>query len=111
MFITVLLPDRKLRAWGEHDFTKLPAGKAGQRQALFWMFEDQLKARCVHSSCPSAVGPDSSSGCVCRDPERPNGPNVMHVLRNSSRIVVSSTRQPRKACVPAEGASVFCSSA
>ena len=41
----MLLPDRKLRAWAEHDFTQLPPGKAGQRQALFWMYEDQLKAR------------------------------------------------------------------
>ena len=45
VFTTVLLPDRKLCAWGERDFRQLPGGKAGQRQALFWLWEDLLKAR------------------------------------------------------------------
>ena len=45
VFSTVLLPDRKLRAWGERDLSQLSAGRPGQRSALFWAYEDALKDR------------------------------------------------------------------
>ena len=47
VFASVLLPDRKLRTWGERDASQLPAGRTGQRTALFWAFEDALKDRCA----------------------------------------------------------------
>ncbi|KAL4421400.1 hypothetical protein ABPG75_010691 [Micractinium tetrahymenae] len=45
LFISVLLPDRKLRFFEQQPLDKLEAGRDGERRLLYWLLEDGLKKR------------------------------------------------------------------
>ncbi len=69
IFLTALLPDRKLVALAAQPLAALPAGRAGDRRLLLWTLEDALKqrcGRCAHAPC--AVLSQS------RGPSRPAAP-------------------------------------
>mmetsp|Transcript_8714 Transcript_8714/g.18540 ORF Transcript_8714/g.18540 Transcript_8714/m.18540 type:complete len:1163 (-) Transcript_8714:938-4426(-) len=45
LFLTVLLPDRRLRTLEQQPIKSLPAGKAGHKHLLLWCVEDAIKRR------------------------------------------------------------------
>lgn len=45
IFLTALLPDRKLRWLAQQPLAVLPAGRDGERCLMLWTFEDGLKQR------------------------------------------------------------------
>lgn len=46
-FVTVLLPDRKLKWLGQQPLAALEQNKAGEKRLLLWTLEDALKQRCA----------------------------------------------------------------
>ncbi len=45
LFMSVLLPDRKLRYFEQQPLGKAEAGKEGERRLLYWLVEDGIKKR------------------------------------------------------------------
>lgn len=45
IFLTALLPDRKLRWLGQQPLAALPTGRDGERRLLLWTLEDAIKQR------------------------------------------------------------------
>ncbi|KAI3423892.1 hypothetical protein D9Q98_009726 [Chlorella vulgaris] len=45
LFMSVLLPDRKLRYFEQQPLDKAEAGKEGERRLLYWLVEDGIKKR------------------------------------------------------------------
>lgn len=47
VFLTALLPDRKLRFLSQQPLRALAAGREGERRLLYWHLEDCIKKRCA----------------------------------------------------------------
>ena len=59
VFLTALLPDRKLRFLSQQPLRALAAGREGDRRLLYWHLEDCIKKRCARRRT-AAVGAGSN---------------------------------------------------
>jgi hypothetical protein len=76
LFLSSLLPDRKLRVLEQQPLQELPPGKEGERCLLLWGVEDAVKRRyqqyvqllekCRYVWVHSGAGPGSDRGVAWR---------------------------------------------